>query len=199
MKKLNTKVAVYDSHMIGVLRSFSDAVMSIIATLMVLEIPLPKLLSTGHYEFSETLNSLVIFFVSFLVIVGFYFRFVNFFKKIEKISGWQVFAYAIFLMLIALFPFMTQANNNVHPTLFTIIYIAYIVLTTRYSRALRARIMAFNGLEVKKAGSGLSWDYILMTVLAVVVTIFLGNWSGYVLLYLPLRALIGSVVFDEEM
>lgn len=42
MRSEKRKVAVYEGHMLSTLKSFTDAVMSIIATIMVLEIPLPK-------------------------------------------------------------------------------------------------------------------------------------------------------------
>ena len=47
MKK--RKVAIYEGHLLATLKSFTDAVMSIIATIMVLEIHLPKLIGAhGH-------------------------------------------------------------------------------------------------------------------------------------------------------
>lgn len=105
--------------------------MSIIATIMVLEIPLPKLIGNNQYDFRETSSSLIIFFVSFLVVVSYYFQFSKFFGRIKKISGWQIFAYTIFLMLVSLFPFMTQIDNGIHPAYFTIIYVLYIIVTSR--------------------------------------------------------------------
>ena len=112
MKK--RKVAIYEGHLLATLKSFTDAVMSIIATIMVLEIPLPKLIGNNQYDFRETSSSLIIFFVSFLVVVSYYFQFSKFFGRIKKISGWQIFAYTIFLMLVSLFPFMTQIDNGIH-------------------------------------------------------------------------------------
>ena len=37
-----------ENSMLSTLKSFTDAVMSIIATIMVLEIPLPKFIGTNH-------------------------------------------------------------------------------------------------------------------------------------------------------
>ncbi|WP_252899547.1 TMEM175 family protein [Lactococcus fujiensis] len=73
------KVAVYEGQMLSTLKSFTDAVMSIIATIMVLEIPLPKLMNNKQYYFQDTVTSLIIFFVSFLVVVSYYFQFSKFF------------------------------------------------------------------------------------------------------------------------
>ena len=109
MKK--RKVAIYEGHLLATLKSFTDAVMSIIATIMVLEIPLPKLIGNNQYNF----------------------QFSKFFGRIKKISGWQIFAYTIFLMLVSLFPFMTQIDNGIHPAYFTIIYVLYIIVTSRFA------------------------------------------------------------------
>ena len=79
MKK--RKVAIYEGHLLATLKSFTDAVMSIIATIMVLEIPLPKLIGNNQYDFRETSSSLIIFFVSFLVVVSYYFQFSKFFRQ----------------------------------------------------------------------------------------------------------------------
>ena len=45
MKK--RKVAIYEGHLLATLKSFNDAVMSIISTIMVLEITLPKLIGNN--------------------------------------------------------------------------------------------------------------------------------------------------------
>lgn len=188
--------------MIGTLRTFTDAIMSIVATIMVLEIPLPKLINAAKqtYDLSDTLNSLLIFFVSFLVVVSFYFEFVKFFKRTHKITGWQVFAYVFFLMALSLFPFMTQVDNSVHPAYFTIIYIVYILGISRYASVMCRRIDKVNHYVSKKPRRrGISWDGILVAILAIALAIFTkGSSYGVVLLYLPVRSLISSVVYDDE-
>ena len=196
MKK--RKIARYEQHMIETLKTFTDAIMSIIATLMVLEIPVPHLLNGQHYALQETFNALVIFFVSFLVVLSYYFDMTKFFHRIHKISGLHVFLYVIFLMLLSLFPFMTQVNIGTHPTLFTIVYVIYIVVVSRFISMLCQKVYQFNGITLKRNRHS-AWDLLLMATLAIVLSFFVGsNGSSFVLLYLPIRSLISSVVFDDE-
>ncbi|AYG00902.1 TMEM175 family protein [Lactococcus allomyrinae] len=193
------KVAVYEGHMVSPLKSFTDAVMSIIATIMVLEIPLPMVLRGGHYDFSKTISSLIIFFVSFLVVVSYYFQFTKFFSKVHKLSGWQIFTYIIFLMLVSLFPLMTQVDNASHPGYFMIIYILYIVGISRLASWIIDCAYRLNGIKRIWMMKRVPWDLMIMTALSIGLS-FTGirQVSGYVLMYLPIRSLISSIVYDEN-
>jgi len=185
--------------MVSSLKSFTDAVMSIIATIMVLEIPLPMVLRGEHYDFSKTISSLIIFFVSFLVVVSFYFQFTKFFSKVHKLSGWQIFAYTIFLMLVSLFPLMTQVDNSSHPGYFMIIYILYIVGISRLASWIIGCAYRLNGIKRIQMMKRVPWDLMIMTALSIGLS-FTGirQASGYVMLYLPVRSLISSIVYDEN-
>ncbi|MDR2059687.1 MAG: DUF1211 domain-containing protein [Lactococcus lactis] len=197
MKK--RKVAIYEGHLLATLKSFTDAVMSIIATIMVLEIPLPKLIGNNQYDFRETSSSLIIFFVSFLVVVSYYFQFSKFFGRIKKISGWQIFAYTIFLMLVSLFPFMTQIDNGIHPAYFTIIYVLYIIVTSRFASLIIKYTYRLNEIIISRHQSRKPWDLIVMSALAIVISsIGYPAYTGIPLLYLPIRSLVTSIVYDED-
>lgn len=65
-------------------------------------------------------------------------------------SGWQIFAYTIFLMLVSLFPFMTQTDNGSHPAYFTIVYVIYIIVTSRFASLIIKAAYRLN--EVKSIG-----------------------------------------------
>ena len=158
-----------------------------------------------HYDFSKTISSLIIFFVSFLVVVSFYFQFTKFFSKVHKLSGWQIFAYTIFLMLVSLFPLMTQVDNSSHPGYFMIIYILYIVGISRLASWIIGCAYRLNGIKriqmVKRIQmmKRVPWDLMIMTSLSIGLS-FTGirQASGYVMLYLPVRSLISSIVYDEN-
>ena len=193
------KVAVYEGQMLSTLKSFTDAVMSIIATIMVLEIPLQKLMNNKQYYFQDTVTSLIIFFVSFLVVVSYYFQFSKFFGRIKKISGWQIFAYTIFLMLVSLFPFMTQANNGNHPAYFTTIYILYIIVTSRFAALISKAVYRLNEISVSRHQARKPWDLLLMAIIAIgISSLGYAAYTGIPLLYLPIRSLVTSIVYDED-
>lgn len=197
MKK--RKVAIYEGHMIGVIKTFTDCVIPIIATLMILEVPLPIALGHGNYSWSETLTALIIFFVSFLVVVGFYFEFVKFFAKIKKISGWHIFAYCIFMMLLSLFPFMTQVESGNHPGIFIVFYIVYVVFISRFSLGIMKSVYRLNDVAMNVKRWNFHWDTTVMAIIAIGFGwIGLSNLTGLVMVYLPVKTLIQTIVFDEE-
>jgi uncharacterized membrane protein len=139
------------------------------------------------------------FFVSFLVVVSYYFQFSKFFGRIKKISGWQIFAYTIFLMLVSLFPFMTQIDNGIHPAYFTIIYVLYIIVTSRFASLIIKYTYRLNEIIISRHQSRKPWDLIVMSALAIVISsIGYPAYTGIPLLYLPIRSLITSIVYDED-
>lgn len=205
MLKKKRKVAIYEGQMLSTIKTFTDCIMSIIATIMVLQIPLPILLGYGRFSYSETFNALIIFFVSFLVVLSFYFEWVKFFTKITKISGWQIFTYCIFLMALSLFPFMTQLMTQFQT--FTLAYIIYVFVVSRLTDSLMASIYRLNGrLTMREKGlkhwlTNLHIDLIVVIAVAILWGAF--NWyntrqfANLLMLYIPVRSLITAIVYDE--
>ncbi|TKV34863.1 hypothetical protein FDX20_02195, partial [Citrobacter sp. TBCS-11] len=70
--------------------------------------------------------------------------------RIKKMSGWQIFAYTIFLMLVSLFPFMTQTDNGSHPAYFTIVYVIYIIVTSRFASLIIKAAYRLNEVKINR-------------------------------------------------
>ncbi len=85
---------------------FSDGVMAIIITIMVLEIPLPN--STGFSELPHFLFNILIFFVSFFIVGSFWNKHHWIIDKVEVITSKLVWRNMVFLFFLALLPLLTR-------------------------------------------------------------------------------------------
>lgn len=195
MKRKKYEIAVYEGHMLNRLKAFTDCIMSIIATLMVLSFPMPHVQVTRPAEFEAFITPLIIYVVSFLVIMGFYFESIKMLGKIHKITGWQIFAYTIFLMVVSLFPVITRLDSILNSTLLVIFYVAYIFGLSYGHDWLIARTLAFNGEKNFQPKHFLLISLYASFVLSIVLSILhIYALSTLVLMWLPFRSLMKSVV-----
>ena len=88
------------------LDAFTDAVIAIIITLMVLEIKLPKV---NAASILEVLRSIGIYALSFVVIGITWLNYSTAFKYIEKLTTKIIWLNLLFLFLLSLVPLPTQA------------------------------------------------------------------------------------------
>lgn len=88
------------------LEQFSDGVMSIIVTIMVLNIPLPH-----HFAFSDLfslLTSVLVYFVSFFIVGFFWHQHYRIFHMIDEISSMISWRNMLFLFSLSLMPVFTK-------------------------------------------------------------------------------------------
>jgi uncharacterized membrane protein len=105
---------------------FSDGMMAIIMTIMVLEIPIPKPFSIEGFK--ELLISLMIFFVSFFIVAGFLNKHHHLVDGIKQITNKIVWRNFVFLFFIALLPVFTKLiiennENNFAIIIYDIVFI----------------------------------------------------------------------------
>lgn len=104
----------------GRLEAFSDGVMAIVITILVLSITPPKGDSFG--ELLEVSNSLLIYLISFGVVAIYWNNHHHLFQLIDKIDGKVLWANSFFLFSLTLFPFATdwisQHPFSLYPSLF---------------------------------------------------------------------------------
>ena len=89
----------------GRLEAFSDGVIAIIITIMVLEIPLPVEASVSYEMF---LSSTGIFFLSFFLVAVFWYEHFKLFAESEFISSKVAAINLVFLAVLALIPVLTK-------------------------------------------------------------------------------------------
>lgn len=106
------------------LNRFIDAFLAIIATIMVLELPLPKTNATSFKDLLPFLSSIGIFLVSFLLIIHFYLINMRYFNIIKKISGRALLMLIIWLGLLSLLPFFTRWMIDDHTNQTAILFFA---------------------------------------------------------------------------
>lgn len=101
------------------LEAFSDAVIAIVITLMVLDIPLPKEFDIGAIV--ELLRAIIVLFVTFIVIGAQWVRHHNLFSICNEVSAKVLWRNIIYLFFITLFPVFTkwviENPNQVVPAL----------------------------------------------------------------------------------
>ncbi len=87
------------------LEVFSDAVVAIIVTVMLLEIPLPV---GGESDYATFLGNIGIFFVSFIIIANFWYENHKLFQITDEISEVVVVLHLLFLAFLGLIPLLTR-------------------------------------------------------------------------------------------
>ena len=94
------------------LEFFSDGLMAIVMSIMVLEIPVPKPFSLERL--GELLHSLLIFFVSFFIVGGFLYKHHHLVDGIKRITNKIIWKNLVFLFFVALVPVFTKLiiENN---------------------------------------------------------------------------------------
>jgi len=198
MATRNPELIVYDEGMIERLKAFNDAILAIIATIMVLEIPHPE----GHswQDFLPTLNGSIIFYVSFLFIMSFYFENNKRFSKIRRITGFQVIAYTLCTMLLSLFPFMTHmVYNDTDTVIKVLIYVAYAEIIRFTHHYFGKRLLAFNKVKLHDQKLKLFvWEATTVIVICATIILLFAHlsWITLILFYLPMRSLCKTLLFE---
>ena len=88
------------------MEAFSDAIIAIIMTVMVLELPFPKKIS--YEEMKSFCSAVFVFFDSFFIVGSYWYKHCIIFKKIEKVSQKLVWRNLLFLFVISLVPVFTK-------------------------------------------------------------------------------------------
>lgn len=112
--------------------TFSDGVIAIIVTIMVLNIPLPD--NFTFEAVTELLNSIFVYFVSFFVVAAQWNKHRHLFDNIEDISHISIWRNLLFMFFLSLMPIFTkwvmQNPDEVIPAigydiLFMLVHISY--------------------------------------------------------------------------
>lgn len=95
---------ISDTKLVQHLEVFNDAIIAIISTIMVLEIPLPE----GNVGYLEFLNSVVIFLISFFIVVYFWYKNHKTASIINKVDKIYLILNFIFIAMLSLIPVLTK-------------------------------------------------------------------------------------------
>jgi len=197
------------------LESFSDGVIAIIITIMVLNIPLPK--AFGFNSILNFLGTVFIYFLSFVVVGYFWNRHHISFSYIKTVSAKMIWYNLLFLFFLSLIPVLTkwvmENPNNITPA---IGYdIAYLCVNLMYMLIFRMAVRGsdnefivnmrdsrekFIKDENHKRVQSRFIKIFFLTVIAVVAVIIVSiifRFSSYVLLGLPVLFSLINLVFEN--
>ena len=94
---------------------------------------------------------------------------------------------------------MTQTDNGSHPAYFTIVYVIYIIVTSRFASLIIKAAYRLNEVKINRNQARKPWDLLAMSVIAIVISsLGYSAYTGIPLLYLPIRSLVTSIVYDED-
>ena len=188
------------------LEAFTDGVIAIIITIMILSIPLPE--SFEMSALREFGFSIIIYLLSFLVVGAFWNQHRKTFIFLEKVNQKLVVINIFFLFFLSLIPLFTKwVLENQGELLPVIGYDIIFVITNYFNLYIYRMVLHSSSLEsVKEVSERIqrkkitnpyySWVpfmvLISIVVIVVIISIFLPRLATYLLMGIP----IASSVFD---
>ncbi len=194
------------------LESFSDGVIAIIITIMVLSIPLPQTLTPQ--DIGVFLNSILVYFLSFVGVGAFWIQHNRAFRYVENVTRTMIWLNLLFLFFLSLMPLLTNwvmANpDEIIPALgYNIIYILinlsyvlilhYILTTSEQENAQQLK-ERMNRLASKHPRTVI-WLRLLISVvvifLVLALLVFTPVVSNKIRLFLPVASAVFNMLYDE--
>ncbi len=186
----------------GRVEAFSDGVIAIIVTIMVLNIPVPE--GFGRAAMLSLLGSIAVYFVSFFIVGFFWHQHYVLFHRVEEVSWATSWRNLLFLFLLSLLPIFTKwVIANPGEVVPCIGYVAvFISVTLSYQFMLFGILKGGEVLNVKRAHRPRFLLFVaiwLVLILGVVALSLFQPFAASVLLIgLPLVFAFGNIFFERE-
>ncbi len=196
------------------LEAFSDAVIAIIITIMVLSIPLPS--GLDYNGLLELGMSVLIYLISFLVVGSYWSQHHRALSFIENISGRIILMNMLFLFFLSMIPFFTKwvienpgeiipaIGYNIDCLIVNAIYMLiykYIIIHSEHEHMQRIRKHFYERRNNKRPTGLVITRFICTAAALLCVTLFSFFFpilSTYVLLGMPVILSIVNLYFDER-
>lgn len=198
------------------LESFSDGVIAIIITIMMLSIPLPS--SFKSQELLQLLLAIFIYFISFLVVGSFWSGHNLIFKYIDRVTikiFWANLLYLFFLSLIPIFTKWVIENPGKlipaisYDVVFLLVNLCYILIFRTVShdhtedlQVIREHLKQKAQRKRQEAPPGATWiRFAILAAAAVFIivgSIFIPAVSTFFLLGLPVVFSVVNLFSDRE-
>ncbi|GCF95306.1 membrane protein [Enterococcus florum] len=123
---------------------FSDAIIAIILTIMVLELPI-RYATNGALDFGSLLNAVGIYFISFCFVANLWFQTAYAFNRLEQVKNKNLVAYMLLLFSLSLVPSATRLliEDTTQQTI-----LLYGVLTLLVTLVMRRMIVSLTKQEI---------------------------------------------------
>jgi uncharacterized membrane protein len=187
---------------------FSDGVMAIIMTIMVIEIPVSEIVSGK--QFAELMESILIFLISFFVVGWFWNRHHGLIDKVKTITDKIVWANLFFLFVVALLPLFTKwailtPDRLLTAFCYSAVYLlanfAYLILFRTVYHQIRLELAPELHKKVQK--HALKWSHffryvVLGLILAGVLALGLAFPKYYLVLYALFPLVFALLLYAEK-
>ncbi|MDT2829888.1 TMEM175 family protein [Vagococcus carniphilus] len=157
----------------GWLEAFSDGVMAIVITILVLSIEVPK--GDSLRDLGNVGQSLFIYLISFTIVAIYWHNHHHFFHLIKNIDGGVLWMNSLFLFSLTLFPFATSwVSQNLFSLYPSVLYGVVILLADIVFLGLMFSTKKCNAisLEYKKTLISIFFS-VLALILGIVIELFL--------------------------
>lgn len=190
------------------LEAFSDGVIAIIITIMVLNIPLPD--KFGFNDIIKLLGSILVFFVSFFVVGSQWSKHHHLFDNIKEVSNKIVWRNLLFLFFLSLIPIFTKwVMQNPDEVVPAIGYdIVYLFVNISYLMIWHSMIHE-NGYEERRkemenlqpAGKSPWIRFVIMVVIIaaiIVLSFFYPRISQIIFIGIPVVSSLFNLIYDYQ-
>lgn len=194
------------------LEAFTDGVVAIIITIMVLSIPLPE--SFGWGDLLEFGSSLFIYLLSFLVVGAFWNQHQFAFMFLEKVNQKIIASNIFFLFFLSLIPIFTKWVLQNQGSLIPVIGydIVYVLVSLLYVFTFRLIIEESEHKSIKKINEKIkskreskpsfSWaPFIVLLILVsivVIISIYLPKLSTFILMGIPIASSLFNLFVSQQ-
>jgi uncharacterized membrane protein len=180
------------------MEAFSDAIIAIIMTVMVLELPFPK---TASYEEIRSFGiAIFVFFDSFFIVGSYWYKHCVLFKKIEKVSQKLVWRNLLFLFVISLVPIFTKwVIADFGKVLPAIAYISlYVILGRCFLFLFLSETEYKQDKELSRIMLLKNIILVVILILAVILASFFPYIASILFIGIPLMNAIGNIWIEND-
>lgn len=182
---------------------FSDAIIAIILTIMVLEIPI-KYASSGDIVWQTLLSAVGIYFISFCFVANLWFQTAYAFNRIEQVKNKSLVVYLLLLFFLSLVPAATRIliEDTTQQTvlIYGILTLIVTVLMRRLVTALTKQSITEINLQKRRVDELNRQD--MLSFIARLIILIIGLFQVHVALViylaLPILAFLQNMIDREE-
>lgn len=182
---------------------FSDAIIAIILTIMVLEIPI-KYASSGDIVWQTLLSAVGIYFISFCFVANLWFQTAYAFNRIEQVKNKSLVVYLLLLFFLSLVPAATRIliEDTTQQTvlIYGILTLIVTVLMRRLVTALTKQSITEINLQKRRVDELNRQD--MLSFIARIIILIIGLFQVHVALViylaLPILAFLQNMIDREE-
>lgn len=182
---------------------FSDAIIAIILTIIVLELPV-EFFSDGTVKFSELFKTIGIYFISFCFVSNVWFQTAYAFNRVEKIKNKILISYFILLFLLSLIPTATRLLIEDTTKQTIILYgILSLIVTYTMSRIIialteQAKLNKEDKKLIIKAATNISRFTLFFRIILIILSYFFIYPILVIYLILPIVSFLQNMIDREE-